>query len=882
MDGITTDDELYVPPSELARRAKTPTLPDVVAPGNTAAAWYADTNTPVPTGRTPTETPSWLKTQALNVSSHLPIVPYFRNAAAWAFDNPDNLSYTEMGKYIAAEEKKGNEAYPRIQEKGTNLPSYNLPEEYSDPSLSEASVLGNSFKPTGESLKAIGNTIPTAAAEVASMLPWAKTAQIASDVPKLVALAKDSTVLPAIREAAAAAWKNQALKATGLAAGTGLVEGSSRGIAQGESPGEAIGSGIKDAAIGTGLTIAGTMAPPVFGWLGKHAERIFTPAEYAENEARRSLQALNIPKELGTGETNIPNVQLSTAQTVGSDDALHMENTLRNNLPTRTQLQANEAQSQKAMQTQANKTEGLKEVPGSEDALHRRVEALIDPGSSAKQAVDSAASRLGVAENSGFESEQALRRQASLAGKENYAKGYDHPLILGGNSELKDLLSRPNGRQALFDGVEWLRNDPDLTREEIKTALKRIGAKFKVLEDGSEQVQVIGTPSWQLLHYARQALDQRIRGARLSALQPGGNGTSYYSLAKLRSRLDGMMKEMNPDLAMADAVHSDIMANVNALEAGRDLFTATARESDALKTLTVEISNFTPSQLQAFRTGGVQALRDLMSRASSFEAGETGVAPMRAVQQFLTNQQQKNAAKILLGDQFEPWLKELQSKVNIDPKIASTLKRDPAYGLVSSGKDFRDVLLTPDDPKLYERGMSYLNRDAEAMQSIRDTMGGKFKETCVTTDTKGNPIVDYSKVGPFLDSFKHVYQDGRVFDSAQRELISEFQRNAQLLAQTPQEKMSWQAQELLGKNYISTLMGADAGSVVSGGHLRAAARLGVDVINEIFSKGRTQYINLLGDAMANPKIAKALLSKPSPEMDKRLQSLLAPYLKPSP
>jgi peptidase M15-like protein len=224
---------------------------------------------------------------------------------------------------------------------------------------------------------------------------------------------------------------------------------------------------------------------------------------------------------------------------------------------------------------------------------------------------------------------EKLRTQASPLYDRAYASGpVDSPTLQG-------LLKRPAIEDALVAAREIAGNEgrnPDdvgLVQREAPVVvdgkpLMRGGKP--IMMPGGQSVQV-KSPSMQTWDYIKRGLDAVLERRKVNGVLPTDPSTRAIqtALRDLRSELTNPDTHWGPAYAAALEAGGEAPRQEEAFAAAKRLFSGTVSESDFNK----QIKRFSPAQMQAFRAGIVNQVRDA-ARAGRQALGQMATASYKA------------------------------------------------------------------------------------------------------------------------------------------------------------------------------------------------------------------------------------------------------------
>lgn len=178
-----------------------------------------------------------------------------------------------------------------------------------------------------------------------------------------------------------------------------------------------------------------------------------------------------------------------------------------------------------------------------------------------------------------------------------------------------------------------------------------------------------------------------------------------------------------------------------------------------------------------------------------------------------------------------------------------------------------------------------------AMQAMRDAFAKKFLDhiQLSTSDIGGGRNLSAAATTNFVDDYAHII-NSKIFTPQQRELIGKIQQATDMIARTSRAAPkggSDTAAKLLGNNFLDVMIGPGAsklapiaGAAIGMSHgpvgmlVGAAAGKGVEkgLTEALYAAPREKVIELLNQAIADPAIAQALMTKASAANAKMMPS----------
>lgn len=227
-------------------------------------------------------------------------------------------------------------------------------------------------------------------------------------------------------------------------------------------------------------------------------------------------------------------------------------------------------------------------------------------------------------------------------------------------------------------------------------------------------------------------------------------------------------------------------------------------------------------------------------------------------------------------------------------------------GVDSYGADKVPVSATADQfirsgkgaPEALQTYLKAVGDDKDALQAARDAFTRKFLNSASTTvpDMAGDRVVAASGITRFVDDHQHII-DSKLFEPSQRALITNIQKAADMAQRTARGTPPGGSDtfaNLSGRRFVDVLIGPGASKIIpaasaiagftQGGFIGAGVGLMAGVTGEnvlekaLFGATRDKVMDVLQQAMRDPKLAQALMMKASAANAKMIPRATATHL----
>lgn len=322
-------------------------------------------------------------------------------------------------------------------------------------------------------------------------------------------------------------------------------------------------------------------------------------------------------------------------------------------------------------------------------------------------------------------------------------------------------------------------------------------------------------------------------------------------------------------------------------------------DTTTLKELQAFRSSITGSERMAFRSGNPNDARLLGGLSDIMEAHteDPALIGMENVDQSQAIQAARQATKEFHQTYSQP--APVRNALGVDrfgaDKIAPS---DIADTFIRTGKGapeawqaYLDAIKSTTTDNLGNRVTTY---DPEALDAARSAFSDRFlaKVENAGLDQNGQKLLSAPKVSKFVDDYGHVI-NSPLFTPAQRQMISNIVDGANMAARTargaPPAGGSDTAAKLYGGKYLDALIGKWPAKALSagGGYIAGAASgipgggvvgaltgaAGSDALtNALYGASKEKVVAVLNDALHDPALAKALMSRASQGASKTMPS----------
>lgn len=659
------------------------------------------------------------------------------------------------------------------------------------------------------------------------------------------------------------------------AIGKGAVTGAAIGGASGFGNAE---GGWKDRALGAlqGGTVGGVVgaaSPVIIPWLAKAGIGVKDMVSNAIAPWSKDLdgfisetagKVLNHAAGAGGAEFEqapIAGMKPTTGQSSNNPGLLWLERSVEQSSP---ESSAAAAESRTANNQALHQAIGqIGDLNNPADQAMR--EALVrgqPEGTPEGRVLDLAGQNLG--DSDFYETGKALNATRSAASRPLWDAAMDRPPVI--TDRLKQFMADPDIQQGMSTGVKLARRQALADGEPFDPHAYAITG-FN--EAGDPQIGPV--PTWRTWQAAKEGLDAKINSMKdnFGRLPKTKDVQSYLDL---KNALLNELDAVNPDYAAARSAWSGPSDSMDALNAGRDIFRGDS-EITAQR-----IAKLKPGDSDFYRVGVLRAIDDTVNNSQN---GAGALKSMLAK----PNVQEKLSAAFKSPEEFEDFQKNAADILNPQGDIAKATAKNSAgqYTMPDSAVASQFIRPGKGGPEALQAYLHAVGDDEGGLQAARDAFAQKLMDKVQTTvpDQVGDRVVSASKMTNFLDQYKHVVNSG-LFSDEQKGMIQNIATAADMAQRTARAGAKGGSDtfaKLQGNTFLDVLIGPGASKIapvagaVIGAHFGGAggaaaglvgANYGMSKLEQtLYGASRDKVVNLINQAMSDPDLAKALMTKAS-------------------